>query len=176
MKYTFTLLFLVGLGHLVMAQESYNLSDKSSLTIDGTSTVHDWTVNANVLEGQLILGDDLPKKIDFNVDVENIKSERGPTMDSKMHAALKMESHPKIVFNLEEVKDKSTLIGNLTIAGKGKKVEIPVDIQSSEGGIKISGEHKITLKNYGIEPPTAMFGQIIVGDEVTVKFDLQFDE
>jgi hypothetical protein len=33
---------------------------------------------------------------------------------------------------------------------------------------------KIVLQDFTIEPAKAMFGQIIVGDEVTVNFDLIF--
>jgi polyisoprenoid-binding protein YceI len=34
---------------------------------------------------------------------------------------------------------------------------------------------KIALEDFGIKPPTAMFGQIVVGDTVVVKFELIFD-
>ncbi|NNE76406.1 MAG: YceI family protein, partial [Pricia sp.] len=66
--------------------------------------------------------------------------------------------------------------GTLNIAGQEKKIEIPLQMETSGETIEFIGEHQITLQDYGIEPPTAMFGQIIVGDEVTVKFDLVFSK
>ena len=53
-------------------------------------------------------------------------------------------------------------------------MEIGTDITSSGNTIKIKGEKVIKLQDYDIEPPSAMFGQIVVGDEVVVKFDLVF--
>lgn len=157
-----------------IAQDTYTLSTDSKLTIDGTSTVHDWTVTANKMEGTVITEGNSPKEIDFNVVVADIISERGATMDKKMHAALGKDTSPKVIFNLKEVKNESTFIGTLTIAGSEKEVEIIGQMDTSGDTITITGEHGIALKDFNIEPPTAMFGQVIVGDDVTVKFDLIF--
>lgn len=167
------MLFLT-FGTVALCQETYMLSDQSTMIIDGTSTIHDWTVTANSLNGTIKAEGSAPKEIKFDVDVESIKSERGPTMDNKLYAALKKEEHPKVTFKLTEVKDNSILVGTLNIAGEEKPIEIPVAIDATSESIKLSGEQKITLQDYGIEPPTAMFGQIIVGDDVIVKFDLVF--
>lgn len=173
MKNIFVVFFL-SYGLVCSAQGTYMLSDESSMTIDGSSTIHDWTVTANTMNGSVTAEGTDPKEINFEVDVENIKSERGPTMDNKMHAALKKEEHPKVSFRLSEIKNQATLVGTLTIAGQEKTVEVPVEMNVSGQHLKLAGEQKITLQEFGIEPPTAMFGQIIVGDDVTVKFDLVF--
>lgn len=156
------------------AQETYRLAGKSSLTISGSSTVHDWTVSANAMNGTLSAAKNTPKEITFEVAVADIQSERGPTMDNKMHSALKRAEHPTITFTLNEVKGTSTLVGTLRIAGVEKKVDLETEITSLANGLALKGETKIILQDYGIEPPTAMFGQIIVGDEVSVTFDLVF--
>lgn len=170
------LLFFLSFSTLVLAQDSYQLLSNSALSIDGTSTVHSWTVTANKLEGNLIVKETLPTAINFEVAVAEIKSERGPTMDKKMHAALKKEEHPKVSFTLEQLKNKSSLLGVLSIAGFEKKVGIDVEITSEDGVMNIKGEQKIVLQDFGMQPPTAMFGQIVVGDEVIVKFDLVFSK
>lgn len=156
------------------AQDTYTLSANSKLTIDGTSTVHDWTVTANTLEGSVKAEGNSPKEIDFQVAVSDIMSERGATMDKKMHAALQKEAHPKVMFTLKEVRNESTLLGTITIGGNSQDVEINGKIEASAESIKIFGEHGIALKDFNIEPPTAMFGQVVVGPDVTVKFDLVF--
>ncbi|MEO9892845.1 YceI family protein [Aurantibacter sp.] len=156
------------------AQDSYTLSSDSKLTIDGTSTVHDWTVTANTLKGALSADANQLKTIDFQVAVADIKSERGATMDKKMHAALQKESHPQVVFKLKELKNESILVGTLEIGGKTNEVEITSTVSSEGQSLKISGEYGLALKDYEIEPPTAMFGQVIVGPDVTVKFNLIF--
>lgn len=174
MKKTLLTLFFACAAFVGVAQDTYNLSSDSKLTIDGTSTVHDWTVTANTLEGSLKSEGTSPKEIDFQVAVADIKSERGATMDKKMHTALQKESHPKVMFALKEVKNESTLAGTLTIGGNSQDVEITGKIDASGDNIKIAGEYGIALKDFEIEPPTAMFGQVIVGGDVTVKFDLVF--
>lgn len=93
-----------------------------------------------------------------------------------MHTALKKEEHPKISINLNEVKNSTNLMGTINVAGQEKTVEIPVKMNTDNASLKISGEYAITLQDYDIEPPTAMFGQIIVGNDVTVKFDLVFSK
>ena len=67
-------------------------------------------------------------------------------------------------------------MGSLNIAGAEKTVEIPVTMETASEGLKIKGQKKLVLQDYGMEPPTAMFGQIVVGDEVTVNFDLLFSK
>ncbi|WP_273568101.1 YceI family protein [Maribacter halichondriae] len=173
MKWVCTMLLLIGLSS-TMAQETYALTVDSKLTIDGTSTIHDWTVTANSMQGVVKTEGTSPIEIDFQVDVADIISERGATMDNKMHNALKKEEHPKVLFVLKEIKGQDTVSGTLTIAGNSKDVDIESKISSSGDILKISGEKKIVLKDFDIEPPTAMFGQIIVGDDVTVKFNLVF--
>ncbi|MFK7810882.1 MAG: YceI family protein [Maribacter sp.] len=176
MKKKLALVFFVGFSLFSLAQDSFKLSYESKLSIDGTSTVHSWTVTANKMLGDLTLKDGSPTAIKFDVSVADILSERGATMDKKMHAALKKEEHPKVSFVLERIKETNILIGTLTIAGTEKNVEIDSKITSETNKMKIKGEKKIVLKDFGMEPPKAMFGQIIVGDEVTVKFDLVFEK
>tara|TARA_R110002167_G_scaffold37601_3_gene117769 strand:- start:272 stop:802 length:531 start_codon:yes stop_codon:yes gene_type:complete len=173
MKKVVAILFL-SLATAVVAQDAYTLTPESVLTIAGSSTVHDWTVTANTMQGNLTTTNALPAKIDFSVPVADILSERGPTMDSKMHAALKIEEHPKVSFKLIEVRGNTVLVGVLNIAGTEKEVTINVKVVATGDVFEIQGEKKILLQDFGMEPPTAMFGQIVVGDEVTVNFDLFF--
>lgn len=174
-KYTLlVVLFLIALS--IQAQDNFILSANSHLAIEGTSTVHDWTVTANTLQGDVKAKGMVPYEIDFQVAVADIKSERGATMDKKMHAALQNQAHPKVKFSLKEFKNGSIFLGTLTIAGKQQEVEIAGDMDTSSDSIKISGAYGIALKDFEIEPPTAMFGQVIVGDDVTVKFNLIFEK
>lgn len=176
MKKVITLVFLIFFA-TVSAQDVYTLSNISKLTINGTSTAHEWTVTANTMQGSFTMQGSEPKLIDFEVEVADVLSERGATMDKKMHAALKKEAHPKIYFNLNEVKD-DILVGLLNIAGVEKTIKlenIKVAFKLDENIIELTGEKELTLQDFDVVPPTAMFGQIIVGNEITVKFDLFFE-
>ena len=179
MKKTILALYVASTTLMTFAQETYTLTSESVLTVDGTSTIHDWTVTANTIQGSLSADQDILKEILFEVAVEGIISERGATMDKKTHNALKKGEHPKVIFSVQKVDvsniENQNIIGRLNIAGVEKEVAIPSNITRSVGEIKIKGEKEIKLQDYGIEPPTAMFGSIIVGDMVIVKFDLVFN-
>ncbi|NNK76830.1 MAG: YceI family protein [Maribacter sp.] len=160
------------------SQENYSLSEESTLTVDGTSTLHDWTVTANSCRGALVLDADAFKEISFEADVASIVSTRGATMDKKTHNALKKEEHPKVMFSAGNVAfsegGNQAISGKLSVAGVAKDIVVMADIKNSDANIKLSGSYKITLQDYNMEPPKAMFGSIVVGDDVTVNFDLVF--
>ncbi|MEO1011856.1 MAG: YceI family protein [Bacteroidota bacterium] len=174
MKTTIVLLLTVFTTLAGLAQETYTLSAESTLVIDGTSTLRDWSVTANTMMGKLKAETDMPKEITFEVPVADIKSERGSTMDKKTFNALKGGQHPKVTFALKEFKDNNAASGTLNIAGVEKDVEVSTKMTDADGKLTISGEHTITLQDYNMVPPSAMFGQIVVGDDVIVKFNLVF--
>ncbi len=160
------------------SQENYSLSDVSTLTVDGTSTLHDWTVTANTCNGSLNIDAQVFKEISFETDVASIVSTRGATMDKKTHNALKKEQYPKVTFSATDVTfsegDNQSISGKLNVAGVVKDVVLTASIKNSTENIQLTGNYKITLQDYNMEPPRAMFGSIVVGDDVTVNFDLVF--
>ncbi len=171
----------------------YTIGKDTKITVSGTSTLHDWTSDVTKYEGSADLDNDLannPKikksnKIEsFNIKIlaEGIISGRGETMDSRTFKALKYETHPNIIFTLSDndIKnidgEKFTLLakGNLEIAGQTREIEMMVNGERiSPNEFKFNGSYKLNMKDYGIEPPTAMFGQIVCGEEVEIKFDLE---
>lgn len=173
-KVSLVLLFATFLG--AYAQDSYVLDkQKSVLTVSGTSTLHDWEVTANVFDGDLSLLDAVPQQLNLTVEAKEIKSERGATMDKKMYNALKVEEHPQISFVLESAQG-NLFKGKLTIAGTTKEVEITSEGTTLAGSYELKGAKEILLADFGIEPPTAMFGQIVVGEAVTISFDFFFNK
>ena len=167
-------IFFVCIGCMAIAQESYTISPESVLTITGTSTVHDWEVTANAIQGSIIANEKVISDLDIEVPVIEIKSERGAAMDDKMHVALKSEQHPMVFFKFKELGQKGALHGILMIAGVEQEIEVAGKFDASKDRIGVSGTHEIELAAFGMEPPTAMFGQIVVGDTVSVRFDLIF--
>jgi polyisoprenoid-binding protein YceI len=102
-------------------------------------------------------------------------------MDKKTYAALKSEENPEIIFVLKDSKVASVngevfaveATGDLTVAGVTKKVEFPVEGKLlEEGKMSFAGSYKLNMVEYDMEPPSAMFGQIVTGEEVEIKFEL----
>lgn len=157
-------------------QTEFILSKESLLTISGTSSAHDWEVVVSQFTGGLKIKENIVQYLRLEVPVANIKSERGPAMDNKMYKALKKEQHPEISFALRAINEESHLSGVLTIAGVSQNISIKGKVIQEANRVQLKGNHKLVLQDYNIEPPTAMFGQIVVGNEITIVFNLVFEK
>jgi hypothetical protein len=63
--------------------------------------------------------------------------------------------------------------GNLTAAGFTKEINVPLEVQKLESGqLKVIGSYPLDMVEYEIEPPSAMFGQLKTGKDVTIDFEL----
>ncbi len=176
--------------HLGIAQEIYRVVPKSTFVIEGTSSFHDWSVEAKNFDGMLEFtqkdpSEDLTGKIvdiALDIKVDAIKSERGKTMDDKMYKALKKERHPRIHFKFEELTRSKqegkeyVVTGILTIAGAARKVRITSGMAHTDDAIHMTGKKDLKLTDFKMEPPSAMFGQIVTGDDIEVAFDLVFSK
>jgi len=192
-------LFFLSLGFVVFYNVSVaqnvklNVSDgESTMSVAGTSTLHDWTskvdtikgfveVDAKMLSKQKIKKGGIIPLVSIRVPVKAIISPRGATMDKKTYNALKSEEHPEIKFDLENSKISEVngsdfqlmAEGDLTVAGVTKHIQFPVSgkMLSSEK-MSFSGAYKLNMLEYNMEPPSAMFGQIVTGEDVEIKFEL----
>ena len=180
-----TVVLLLGLG--VNAQ-SYKLNNEaSSLIIEGTSNIHDWTIEAENTSGILVTEFDENKleeieKLEFKVVSESLMSGKSG-MDKNTYKALNTDKYKEISFRLKDVQSisksssdtyKVKASGTLEISGKQKNINLNFDLKSKNNQIILSGEHKLNMTDYGIEAPTAMFGTIKTGEEVLIKFESHF--
>lgn len=185
--------FLFALSGIATAQSEYELLDKSSMQVDGTSTIHDWTADVEEINIDLDFNssaisqdsDEEPvRSLTLTVPVESMESGKG-RMNGKMYDALKKDDHPDITFELtsaeieEAASEDFTLstTGTLTIAGVSKEVNFPVEGSVVEDGVyAFTGSYEINMKDYEVDPPSAMFGTIKSGEMVTISFELYFSE
>lgn len=168
--------------------QTYNVnSGASNLKVEGTSNVHDWEITAKDLQGsmkvqmtdgQLVQID----QIQLTVVAESLKSGKGG-MDKNTYKALKTDKHKNITYQLQKVNNldctsktdcKVTTTGVLTIAGTKQTVDMVFSAKVSGDKIVLTGERKIKMSEFKIDPPTAMFGTITTGDDVTIKFQIAF--
>ena len=170
--------------------QTYNVNNAaSSLKVEGTSNVHDWEITAKDLQGsmkvqmtdgQLVQIDD----IKFTVVAESLKSGKGG-MDKNTYKALNTDKHKTITYQLQKVNNldctsksscKVTTTGALTIAGTKKNAEIVFDAKVSGDKVVLSGNKKIKMTEFKVDPPTAMFGTITTGDDLDIKFQVTFNK
>lgn len=182
--YTLIISALAFFSVTVHGQNGYKLQPQNStLTVEGTSTVHDWEAKANKFnaETSLQVENNSVSQIShvlFTTPAEGLESGKN-LMDKKMHEALKAKKHPEIKFSLKENEiingGKATVSGLLTIAGETKEVDVAVNFDAKNPEtLGVQGEVPLKMSDFNIDQPTAMMGTIKTGDEVVVKFNLEF--
>lgn len=182
-KTLLSLLFMLVIATPQVFSQTYNLNNQASkLTVSGTSSLHDWDIDAEQQKGQLVLnssGDLKIEKLNFEVVAESLKSGKGG-MDKNTYKALDSKKHKSITFQLLNVKEmkssgndgyKIEVIGNLTIAGVTKKTNINFDMGVSSTKVTLNGKKTFKMTDFGIDPPKALLGTITTGDEITVTFN-----
>lgn len=196
MKYLLTTTFFflsVVFGTVVAQQNNITVLDKSTMQIEGTSNVHDWSAdvkkmnfdisfNSSALDSDSISNP--VESLSLTIPVEKMESGKGG-LDRRMHDALKKDDHPNITYELisSEVTESSdysfqlNTTGTVTIAGVSKEISFPVEAAiQNDGNYKFTGNYEINMKDYDVEPPTAMFGAVRSGEKVTISFELIFKE
>ncbi len=175
------MLFVAGLS----AQNYVLTSDPAEvLSITGASTLHDWNVKAGEVHN-------LPKQMsisnntidleafEISIPVTTLDGGRGATMNNKIQKALLATEHPNVIFKLNQeqmisLSDSTAIEGELLIAGQAVTIDLDVVISSDDEQLTLTGNEPMKMSDFGIEPPSAMFGQIQTKDEITVNFELTF--
>lgn len=105
-------------------------------------------------------------------------------MESDMRRALKAQDHPSIEFALRELRggirhdiDAGTyaarIAGDLSLAGVTRRLEISVSaVRLSPTQFRLRAALPLRMTEFGVKPPTALFGAIRARDDLTVRFDL----
>lgn len=183
-----TLLAFMLISFLCRAQDSYVLSKDYTVKISGTSNLHNWDETVGSVSGYGIInwnndGSFDVDAIKMEMDVHSIKGESS-IMSNKTYKALKGDTNPKITFALSvpvkaiKADPGGTVVsaqGTLTIAGVTKTVDIQVTIISlTKGKFIMQGSQAIKMTDYGVDPPTALFGTLKTGDGVTIDFKTTF--
>lgn len=165
---------------------------ESKLWLEGTSTLHDFTITANDIKSSL----SFESSVNENNSLEEFKitylklivpiwklDSGNESMDENMQEALSAEENPNIVFELispvvfsfKNVIDSITInaTGNLTVAGTKKSVDLNITVvKQSENEFEFKGEIKLLMTDFGVEPPSMFFGTMNTGNEITVKFEM----
>lgn len=161
-------------------QTNYKQSGTTTITIAGTSTMHDWTMtsqSANYTASFEINSDGTPSalnKVTVTVPAESLKSKE-TAMDKNAYKSLKTDRYKDITFQLTSANIAQKTIsctGNLTIAGTTKSIDVDVAYEVKNGNLVCKGSKKIKMTDFNVEPPTFMFGAIKTGDAITITFEV----
>jgi hypothetical protein len=173
----------------------YSSAEGSSVRVDGTSTLHDWTAKGGQIDGSIdfqVQGvkpgasrEEIKRAIiatpkasaDVAIPSRTLKS-GNKDMDAKMYEALKTKKNPEIKYTLTDVgavrdagPDRFVFDtkGELTIAGTTRTLQMPMTVEIlDEKRLRIAGKTAMKMSDFNVPRPQAMGGMIKSGDRVEV--------
>jgi polyisoprenoid-binding protein YceI len=169
------------------------LDPTSEVTIEGTSSMHAFHCKTNKINAYVDVdpgyAKDLTKiarpiaSVKVNIVVRTLSCGNGQ-MDKNMYATLDADKNPLIKYTmsnydvLDGTKSPAAFVANttgtLTIAGQEKVINMKINAERlSDGKATAQAQEAILMTDFGIKPPSFMFGTLKVGNEVTVKFNLK---
>ncbi|THV57339.1 YceI family protein [Flagellimonas alvinocaridis] len=172
--FIFSFLFV---AQLATAQK-FETKKNSSVSVKGTSSLHNWEGRVTKFEGDLtaeIVDEKVINITDFNFSFP-VKSIRtgDDTMTKEMAEALKYKQFPVISYtfiSVEFVDDYNAILtGYMTIAGVSKKVTTPVAVTTARGEITISGAKSMLMTDFGIQPPKIILGLYKAKNEISLHY------
>ncbi len=186
------LILLVSVSSLFSVQvatsQNYILNNSSStLEVQGTSSLHDWTLETEDQSGKLVLaeGDAFNiSALNLTVVAESLKSGKS-AMDKNTYKALKTDDHKTMLFNLVSVKEiktvsatsyKVSVSGKMSIAGVTKTISVDMTANLQGSNVILEGKKTFKMTDFGIDPPKALLGTIKTGDDITIVFKSTFNK
>ncbi|MDZ7756212.1 YceI family protein [Rhodohalobacter sp.] len=163
------------------------LTNESKLSINGKSNVNDFRCQSE----HGLQQDPMNFSYHFRGDTINVdgvslsleisKFDCGKkAINRDFRSTLKYKEHPfiEIILNELVLEDEEDIIPTsakvtIRIAGETEHTQVPLTtFESRENAILVGGKKMLRMTDFGLTPPSPMFGLIQVSDELEVEFDL----
>ncbi len=168
------------------AQQALQLLPESKLWIEGNSTLHAWSAMATelTLTGS-VQPSPSPLRYEFlnalvQIPVRALKSGKSG-LDENMYQDLKADEYPIITFRLKQLlygnepaqdgKLPILIEGWLQVAGRERLLKLPALYQLTGNRLRITGQTKVQMTDFGIKPRTFMV-VMKVDNTVVINFDI----
>ena len=169
------------------------LDPGSEVTIEGTSSMHAFHCKTNKINAYVDVDPGYTKdltniarpivSVKVNIVVRTLTCGNGQ-MDKNMYSTLNADANPIIKYTMSgyDILDGTAkpaafaakTSGTLVIAGKEKAINMTINAERlSDGKATAQGEQDVLMTDFGIKPPSFMFGTLKVGNEIKVKFNLK---
>jgi hypothetical protein len=187
-KILIPVLCLCSLPILSYAQSGQvKLTDKSKLSIKGKSNVNEFRCKAeqdlqkDSLNYTYSVQEDTVTVSGVSLSLEISQFDCGKrAINRDFRSTLKYEEYPfiEIILNELVLKEASDIIPNealvtIRIAGEERHYTVPLNtFSSSEESYTVGGNKLLYMTDFGLTPPSPMFGLIQVDDELDIEFEL----
>lgn len=155
-------------------------SAEAEISISGTSTVRNWTCEVQapveIDRGSGPAAPGFPEGVSSATVTVRVTEIECPEeeMEDHLQEAMRVDEFPEIVYRLDGYTvsegGRATLTGTMTILDATREVEFAAALEPEGEGVRVSGETRLDMTEYGVEPPTVMLGMLRVGPEITLDF------
>jgi polyisoprenoid-binding protein YceI len=179
----------------VAAAQGMVVRPQSDVTLAGTSNINHWACRSDVFEATIAADVQGPfvmavnpesGKVTVTVPVKSMECGNG-WMNRDLYDALDAERFPSIDYVLVSYAfDRSRMtdarlvaraIGDITVAGVTKRVEIPITaVRRDDGTVAGEGTLRLRMTDFGVKPPVALFGLIRARNDIEVSFKVLLDK
>jgi len=155
----------------------------SQVIIEGTSSIHDWTVKGGIIGGffeaepAFLTAQPVPSawtnqavaRVQVKIPVRSLRSQTlvgASKMDEIMQEAMRMKENPDILYRLRSMKAKEApsgpdavvkfdTVGELTVAGVTNAIDIEVQMRRLDTNrLRFSGVKTLKMTDFKIPPPS----------------------
>ncbi len=191
---------IAGAGSAVVLEGSSNVTDWQcrgtsidALMVVATSADHINEVIDRIEDGNIgpwmsnpSLGRFPAPAFDLSIPVTTFRC-GNRVMESDMGRALKADRHPQVEFSFREVRGgirhdldtgfyHATVGGDLTLAGTMRSIELTVSVERlSRSSFRVRAVLPLLMTDFGVTPPSALFGAIRARNHLIVRFDLTLE-
>jgi len=179
-----SLCIIIITGSSLQAQSLKINPKTSTMTILGTTNVHNFKSKVEQINGEMVINSS--KKVQslvVEIPVNSIKSGE-KLMDKKTYETFNQPKFPNITFKLIEASGLQiaadnisvTVTGDLTMAGVTRKISFKTSGKNLKpGSYEFKGNIPLKMTDFNMKPPTMMLGVMKVGDALTLQYNIDLE-
>ena len=190
MRPIISLLFLLMIFLTSTAQQQFRvkIQDGSQIKIHGSSNVHEFTLTqtASAFPERLIQVSDgsTSGKLTVNNGVITLPVRQFTTpvkiIQFAFYRMMMTDQYPNLLIRLKQLeglqlqkgKIRSSAQVDVTIAGTTRTYTIPVESKKANENVVITGTKRMSIRDFGITPPSPMMGMVRVSEWVDIQLEL----
>lgn len=155
---------------------------EGTLAFDGRASAGDFTGRTSDVTGQLQGAATLAEVSGWvEAPVRSLVT-GNDKRDRDLNKSMESDRYPALRFELERVEPgagptdslPATLVGRMILHGVTREVELPATLRFQEGGVRVTSDFPLNLKDYRIGGLSKLLGLLRMDEHIVVHVDLGF--